>query len=397
MEQLPVELRRAIISHIDVPTLKKLRLTSKAWAELGEEYLISPTFTTFPHRPDTFRLLALADHPKFSYRIQEIDFNHGEVNEYHARHNTYFMLYTRDPEARIEEMASCWNSYALIREQKDQFLPNSCNRECLTHIFRQLPNLRTIRISLMANPFQEDHPELLQDLWSVPSTRHLPRVATTERCTNILAALAANSSTISIKNLFHDRLPFEFFAQKESTMSLFAPVLECLTTLDLAIDYSDMPNNLHAAGAFENLATLLRAASSLQTLSLAFQGRRKVDILPLLTSFINHNYIFDVLKHLTLKGIIATEIGLGDFLVRQKNSLKRVHLGGVGVRGKHQPPNGGVHLSTGTFRGLFTRIRSDMKLESLRVQGDMIGLESHERWILEYATDEGSLWEFVMD
>lgn len=39
MEQLPVEIRRAILEHVDLATLKQLRLASKAWAILGEEYL----------------------------------------------------------------------------------------------------------------------------------------------------------------------------------------------------------------------------------------------------------------------------------------------------------------------------------------------------------------------
>lgn len=319
------------------------------------------------------------------------------MNEYHARHNTYFMLYTRDPEARVAEMNSCWNAYALIREKKDQYLPISCERESLMRVFGGLSNLRVVEVSLMENPFQEEHPELLRELWTMPSTRNLPRAATTERFTNILAALGANSSTVRIKTLSHDRLPFEFFVQKESTMSLFSPVFESLTTLTLAMDYSDMPNNLHFEQAFQSLAKQLRTASSLQTLDLSFQGRRKIDISPLLSSFQAHNYIFLDLANLTLRGIITTQIGLGDFLVQQKNSLRHVHLGGNGVRGKHQPPNGGVHLSEGNFRGLFARMRCDMKLESLSVQGDLVGLESGERWVLEYVTDEQRLWEYVMD
>lgn len=47
MEQLPVEIRRAIIEHIDLATLKNLRLASKAWAILGEEYLYVLRFSKF--------------------------------------------------------------------------------------------------------------------------------------------------------------------------------------------------------------------------------------------------------------------------------------------------------------------------------------------------------------
>jgi hypothetical protein len=95
MERLPVELRRAVIQHLDIPTIKSLRLTSKAWGALGEEYLVSPLFTALAHRPDIGRLIALSEHPKFSFRIQKLRFNHGEINEYHARHNTYFLQYDK--------------------------------------------------------------------------------------------------------------------------------------------------------------------------------------------------------------------------------------------------------------------------------------------------------------
>jgi len=38
-----------------------------------------------------------------------------------------------------------------------------------------------------------------------------------------------------------------------------------------------------------------------------------------------------------------------------------------------------------------------MKFQSLKVQGDVIGMESNERWILTYATEVDGLWEYVMD
>jgi hypothetical protein len=249
----------------------------------------------------------------------------------------------------------------------------------------------------MKNPFSDEHPELLHDLWTMPTTRSLPRVATTERFTALLASLAANSSVVSIKKLTQDRLPFEFFAQKDITMSLFTPVFESLTTLTLALDYSDMPNNLHSAHAFRRMANALQTATSLQNLELEFQGRRKVDISPLLSSFTTNNYVFQDLAQLTLRGIIIAESEFGDFIIRQKHSLKQLHLGGYGVTGRHQPPNGGVHMSTGSFQGLFARLNSEMKFQSLKVQGDVIGMESNERWILTYATEVDGLWEYVMD
>ena len=101
MEELPIELRRSVLQHVDLTSLKNLRLTSKPWAELGEEYLLSPVFNVFACRPDFNRLHLIAEKEKFKYRIQSLHFNHAEVNEYHARHNTYFLQYMRDTETRV--------------------------------------------------------------------------------------------------------------------------------------------------------------------------------------------------------------------------------------------------------------------------------------------------------
>jgi len=70
MEVLPVELRQTILQILDLDSLKSIRLASKAWAFLAEEYLISPSFTTLPHRDDMSRLLAISQHPNFCFRIQ---------------------------------------------------------------------------------------------------------------------------------------------------------------------------------------------------------------------------------------------------------------------------------------------------------------------------------------
>jgi hypothetical protein len=397
MEHLPIELRRAVIRQVDIPSLKSLRLTSKAWADLGEEYLISSVFTSLPHCPDIPRLQALSQHSSFKHRVRSLILNHGELNEYHARHNTYFLQYMREPESRLEAQTSAWGTYTQIKEEKERYLPTSCETNTLTTIFGRLPNLMSIEVTLTTCPFEEEgHPELLKDIWRIPSSRLLPRVATTERFTNVLTAISSNVSTIRIENLSHDRLPFEFFAQKAIVNSLLSTAFQSLTTLKLAIDYSDMPNNLHSPQAFQNLSHCLRAAASLQCLDFAFEGRKKIDISPLLSSFKEADHRFSSLVELTLKGIISTEIELGGFLTAQE-SLKILQLGGLGVRAPHQPSNGGLHLKEGSFRGLFGRLRTGLDLKELRIQGDLVAVESGERWVLDHVELEERLREYVID
>jgi hypothetical protein len=179
-------------------------------------------------------------------------------------------------------------------------------------------------------------------------------------------------------------------------ISLLSTAFHSLTTLKLAIDYSDRPSNLHSAQAFQNLSHCLRAATSLQSLDFAFEGRRKIDISPLLFSFKEEDHSFPSLWELTLKGIISTEVELGDFLTMNKR-LKILQIGGVGVKAPHQTANGGVHLREGSFKGLFGRLRGELELKELRTQGDLTGLESGERWVLEHVELEEKLGEYVID
>jgi hypothetical protein len=97
-----------------------------------------------------------------------------------------------------------------------------------------------------------------------------------------------------------------------------------------------------------------------------------------------------------LKGIIGTEVELGGFLTAQ-TGLKVLQLGGLGVRALHQPSNGGVHLKRGSFRGLFGRLRAELGLVELRIQGDLVGEESGERWVLDHVELEEKLREYVID
>ena len=97
------------------------------------------------------------------------------------------------------------------------------------------------------------------------------------------------------------------------------------------------------------------------------------------------------------EGINTTELQLGDFLLRNARALRRVQLGGVGVKAPHQPANGGVHLREGTFDGLFVRLRENMGRVRVLVQGDLVGLKSGERWVLDAVEQVERLDQYVID
>lgn len=371
MEALPTELRNQILSDCTLCSVRSLRRT---WATLGFEYLLSSTFTTLPHRPDFERLLAVSKVPLFSQRLETLCINLGEINEYHARHNSYFVQYMRDPDDRLATSEQSWGAFAGFRKDKTKHMQSACLPGLLDPALKNLPELRKIEVSLATCPFPEgdEKTELLRQIWNIPSTRHLPRVSTTERFTALLNALAASPSTVT--ELSHDWLPFEFFQQRSKTMRLVSTLFTPLTSLSLTLDYSDMPNNLHASQTFQNLSLCLRSASGLQSLNLAFQGRRKTNISLLFISFSEHNHIFTNLQSLKLEGVACTENELVAFLAQHKASLKKIQLGGLGPKVPHQKANGGVHLSEGTWNGLFRRTLACLHLEGdcFLVQGDLV-------------------------
>jgi hypothetical protein len=157
-----------------------------------------------------------------------------------------------------------------------------------------------------------------------------------------------------------------------------------------------MPNDLHSPQAFQNLSHCLRYAADLRTLKLAFQGRKKISISPLLCTFEEHEFSFKKLEEVVFEGVTSTEREMGVFLVRQK-ALRRIRLGGEGLRNPHQPVNGGVHLREGWFGGLFGKVERQMKPERLEIMGDLVGLESGEIWILDTVEEVKNLKEYVLD
>ncbi|RFU36265.1 hypothetical protein B7463_g129, partial [Scytalidium lignicola] len=434
MDQLPIELRRQILAHLDLPSIKSFRITSHANAIIGEDYLLTPTFNTLLHRDDFSRLLYLSQCPKYSYRITTLNINFAELNEFHARHNAYFLQFMRVPEDREQLRDETWSTYFKMKTQKEEFARNVCDPGLLKGAFSKLENLRSIAVTLAACPFPS---ELLQQVWRIPSSRALHRVLNTERFTSILSALASTSPILPITSISHDRLPFEFFAQGMSLLSsIIDPVFRGLKKLSLSLDYSEMPNNGHREQAFSALARCLRCASGLEVLNLSILGRAKTDISPLIRDFVygsaaadsveildlvdaaikessleqcepddqppttydlvqgnsdaNRDCPLPHLRSLTLSSISTTSSLLTSFILLFSSTLERLEIGTIGVIAPHQPPNGGIVLTEGSFKSLFNAIRREAtalepedEWRGFWLGGDLVAEESGEMWKLD--------------
>jgi hypothetical protein len=393
---LPVEIRRHVLSYLDFESVKSIRQVSQVWGLVGAEYLMPSTFTSLPHRPDTIRLEKISQHPSFCHQIHTLRINLAAINEYHARHNIYFLQFTWEPEARGPGQESTWAAYLRLKALREQYFPESCEPDRLTRIIGGLCNLDTLEIESMRFPFPgEEELDLLEQVWKIPSTRHLDRPATADRFTDIMTALSVNLEVVKLRSLSHDRLPFQFFTQQQETLDRFFPVASNLTTLSLGIDFHDS-DRIHYVKGIENISNLLGSATQLQRLSLIFYGRRKFDISPFFRHILDAEIGLDKLEYLNLQSIITTELELGNFIAALP-TLQHLQLGGSGLRAPHQPANGGVHLIQGSFDGLFKRLDKEMKLDCSLVQGDLVGVESGERWVLDDVEMQTNLKEYVID
>ncbi|KAF7863190.1 hypothetical protein EAF04_007273 [Stromatinia cepivora] len=397
---LPNELIRLVILYMDLSTIKFTRLTCRLLCSLSTPYLILPKFYGFAHRPDFNRLLQLCRHPIFSSCIESIELNLGEINEYHARHNTYFLQYTRDPETRVEAAEEAWFRYSSLKRLREEYTPWMCDPDILSEVFRSLPNLSALSISMASFPLP-DEPELalLASIWKIPSTRLLRRELTKERFTIILFSLLRSIGDLEFRNLSHDFLPFEFFAQNRALFGSMTPIFHNLTDLRLVLDYNNMHNDLYSLQAFANIATCFKAATNLQNLNLCLQSKRKVDITPLFEGLLPNSdgskSTFPHLQRLHIEGVASKSAPLQEFLISLAPTLQVLEIGGEGRHWPNQLSNGGVHLLDGTFRKLFENVEEahGESLTKFVVRGDLAEVEAGGFWYLNKEVG----WHGVMD
>lgn len=394
MDILPTELRQAILRYLDLPSLKLIRLTSKSWASLGEEYLILPTFYSTLYRNDFTRLNELSQHPYYSTRITKIQFDMGELNEYQARHNLFYINYLRENASEVSMAA--WTSYNRLKKARDHFTEDCRYGGLLETSFARLPNLTEIDISLMRPPFDDP---LMKRMWSLHSSHLFPRDATVKRFTAILTA-AEHSG---LKDIRHDRLPFEFWRQDAVLLDKFSNAFAQLDTLHLSLHH-DSRSYSHAQSrrdsSFAGLGRCLSAASQLQTLHLTFEGVEPTRVLfgPLLG-----DAELPRLQTLAIKGIAVYEEDFATLLLRHAATLRRLRLSAGHVR-EVKYADHSFFVQPGALSGFLTRLRGALELDKLDLRGCILtdaeegaavdfrdGLYDDDWNRLDGATDEGGM------
>lgn len=388
MDGFPIELIRLIFDYCDRVSVRNLRLASGTLAQVGYDFLIPPRFTAVGWRDDVHRLHSIACHERLRSSVEAVTINFAEVDEYNARHASYFQHYFPEPEERSAVRRDAWLRYDELERRRKCVPPFESRADLVEEALRRLTNLRELDITFTTCPYDI---EVLQNVFEVPNYRKIDRCTARKNLNVIVAALQGTR----LSSLRIDRLPMEILRLPYERKHWFdcRSGFASLASLDLTMDSSD----LLPAGQFKavnGLGCILHAAPGLKSLSLAFNNyttpRSKF---VLFFDEMLGQFAFEQLEDLRLEGVSCDESDLHDFLARHGATLRRLRLGGRGLAKPYEPSIGGVHLCRGRFRSLFAALRPRLvALERLHMHGDfecgVPDTSSHEKYCFHADTDK---------
>lgn len=367
MDSLPVELLRLIFEHCDAATVQRLRLASTTLATVGYDYLIPPHFASVEWRDDVKRLHSISTHARLRSSIESITFNFARVDEYSARHTSFFQHWLQEPEGRNEILHDAWVRY-YETEQRGSGLPSFSSQGSLVEeAFQNLPRLKTLEVTYTKCPYDID---ALKDVFLVRNCRKRDRA---QACKNMNVVVSAIRHA-ALSSLTIDQLPLELFRVADHRRHWFdcARSFARLSQLELVLD--PPPNLLPQAcfRAINGLGHVLQLSPNLTRLSLGFHTyHNPVAKLALRFEDLLGGFTFKKLTDFKLEGIAGSEQDLRSFLLRHSATLERLRLGGRGLAKPYETSIGGIHLYEGTWRSFFSSLRGRLpRLERFHMEGD---------------------------
>lgn len=392
MESLPVELVRLIYEFCDLEGVQALRLQSRIFAAIGLDYLISEHVNVLGWRVN--KLHSISTHDLLKSRIRSVTLNFAEVDEYTARHASFFQHYLEEPEERNDRLTLAWAQYYEADKRRKASPMFDSRPELVLESFRNLTNLRDFEVTFTKCPFDID--VLDQVFRGLPGCRKMDR----EQSTKNLALIASALKGTNLSSLTIDRFPLETLRlpdERRRWIDCVSTSFAGLSTLNLTVDPSALKLPAQRFKAIKGLGSILRCATNVTHLSLAFHtyGMPKHKFIIWFDTLLE-DYTFENLTDLKLEGISCDEEDLRAFLLRHAATLERLRLGGRGLAKAFEGGLGGIHLCRGNFRGLFASLRNKLpKLERIHLEGDFecVGIErsSNEAYSFHGVTDDN--WE----
>ncbi|KAI5862128.1 hypothetical protein GGS23DRAFT_107151 [Durotheca rogersii] len=394
MDSLPVELLRLVFSHCDPQSVRSLRTLTRILADVGYDYLLSPQFTAVSWRNDIDRLHSIALHDRLRGSITSICIFLGELSYYDARSTSWFQHFVTPPEQLSEIMGTAMHEFDRIERGRKAVGPLHLRADDLREACSALPNLKDLEVTFTQFPLKN---EFLREVFDYPSCRKLDRPQTYNNLDAIIQALHG----VPLSTFKVDRLPLEVFRLPSHRSQWFthAQSFNSLSVLDLTLDPSGLQGPGSSFRAMIGLGRILQLATGLSYLKLAFHPYSNQSS-KFAVSFreLFWNFAYPHLTDLVLEGISCEEEDLKEFLARHGATLERLRLGGRGLAKPFEVSLGGICLFEGTFRSLFTGLRTKLpKLEKMHLEGifecEHHDLPSHEAYNFYPLTNER--WEPV--
>lgn len=367
MDSLPIELLRLIFEYCDAPSVRGLRLASNTLATVGYDYLIPPHFTSVGWRDDVNRLHSIAAHDYLRSSIESVTFNFAQVDEYNARHTSFFQHWLQEPEERNDLLQDAWTKY-YETEERGRGLPSFSSQGGLVEeAFKNLSKLKALEITYTKCPYDID---VLKDVFLVRNCRKRDRL---QACKNMNVIVSAIRH-VRLSSLTIDQLPLELFKVADDRRHWFdcARSFASLSQLSLVLD--PPPNLLPQARfrAINGLGHVLQFSPNLARLSLGFHTyHNALEKFPVRFRELFGDFAFERLTDLKLEGVSCAEPDLRSFLLRHAPTLERLRLGGRGLAKPYEPSIGGIHLYEGTWRSFFASLQGKLPhLRRFHMEGD---------------------------
>jgi len=362
VDKLPYEVKRLVFDHVDLQTLKHLRLVSRSWATAGTELLLLPTLFVRSYSIDIPRLNRIGQSPAVSRHaattvktlvFQSVDWDPVILRRVlTSRHEARVIWETADYVPTIEEQEALEELDAMIAQRSEDQLLRRYSADFLVRVLKLLPRVNTIKI-VCQNLFKN------RILRKVFAEFHLETYRRSGHQTlDVLSA--AKQAGLTIQHFAHEQILSTIFEGHDyQVMKDMSSSMQNLESLHLMI--SDIPEKFPSRSAPNlTLRDLLRSLPRLQNLFIKFESLNPVDL-----KFLEEVTLPD-LHTVSLTQLIMQADIFFPFLERHAGTLKRMRISSAEIAEGH-----------GSWSSFLRRIKESVGSELEKFQLSYL-LRSHD-------------------
>ncbi|KAM3082189.1 hypothetical protein ACMFMG_004637 [Clarireedia jacksonii] len=369
--ELPAELKADIFEYLNIKDASSLRLASPAWAAAGISRLFRDGFKLHPHchPPDMERLRKICECPHLAPTVKKMVIF---LDSSDARKWTFYFSDARE-----------------ILRRRIANEPGYCDPVDLAFAFGKLPNLRSLVVTTLSYPLEED---MFQTGW-IPNwnstvdqdrTQFMADDLSQWYYTSIVAAI--NAANISLSSIELDCLPMDCLSSQELGSPPFIPLQPslhriCLLSENPGLSYKSLSAIVsgvsHLSIGFwdygftswqdslvaQRITSLLTTSRNLQRLDLMFVMNLATNMTAEFQSAWRSSFYSLTFPHLVSLRLHQTDLPgphLLSFLQRHRSTLRNLHLsGGYGVGAG----SGWNHMTRLEWKGILSVLREEMHLQ----------------------------------